>query len=128
MELQEEAAAQCTAPYRAPELWDAPSECVIDERVDVWALGCTLYFILCSRSPFEYTAGAGGSLMLAVMAGNVRWPQTPPGSDPLTDEVKALISYALVADWTRRPTAEKLLQRTRELQTAAFPLGSDASV
>ena len=40
--LQEDAEAHCTAPYRAPELFDVPSHCIIDERVDVWSLGCLL--------------------------------------------------------------------------------------
>ena len=39
---QEDAEAHCTAPYRAPELFDVPSHCTIDERVDVWSLGCLL--------------------------------------------------------------------------------------
>ena len=34
--------AHCTAPYKAPELFDVPSQCTIDERVDVWSLGCLL--------------------------------------------------------------------------------------
>ena len=28
---------------RAPELFEVPSECVIDSKTDVWSLGCTLY-------------------------------------------------------------------------------------
>jgi serine/threonine protein kinase len=33
---QESAAEACTAPFRAPELFEVPSECTLDERVDVW--------------------------------------------------------------------------------------------
>ncbi len=40
--MQEDAERHCTAPYRAPELFDVPSECTIMENVDVWSLGCLL--------------------------------------------------------------------------------------
>jgi serine/threonine protein kinase len=40
----------------------------VDERVDVWAAGCVLYFLMVGESPFERAANeAGGSLMLAVV-------------------------------------------------------------
>ena len=39
----------CTAPYRAPELFDVPSKCTIDERVDVWSLGEPWFILI--RSP-----------------------------------------------------------------------------
>ena len=32
----------CSAPYKAPELYDVPSECELDERVDIWSLGALL--------------------------------------------------------------------------------------
>ncbi|CAL5074567.1 unnamed protein product [Urochloa decumbens] len=46
LQLQEWAAEHCSAPYRAPELWDCPSHADIDERTDIWSLGCTLYAII----------------------------------------------------------------------------------
>lgn len=34
--LQDWAAQRCTISYRAPELFTVPSQCVIDERTDIW--------------------------------------------------------------------------------------------
>ena len=53
LELQEFASINCTMPYRAPELWEPPSQCEVDERVDVWSAGCLLFALFYGRSPFE---------------------------------------------------------------------------
>jgi serine/threonine kinase 16 len=37
--LQDKASVESSAPYRAPELFQVPYDCVIDGKVDVWALG-----------------------------------------------------------------------------------------
>ena len=53
--LQEDCAQNCSMPYRAPELFDVPSDAAIDERTDVFSLGATLYATAFYYSPFECT-------------------------------------------------------------------------
>lgn len=68
LQTQEDAERYTTAPYRAPELWDVPSSCVIDSKVDVWAAGCVLYYSIVGETPFERSSNeAGGSLMLSIL-------------------------------------------------------------
>ena len=109
--VQEEAESYTSAAYRAPELWDCPSGCTIDDRVDSWALGCTLYFAMYGVSPFEH---AGGSLALAVLGGaaSLRWPSAPVYPEALRELVRA----ALAPVPAQRPSAAELLVRARGLQ------------
>ncbi len=52
MTLQDWAAQRCTISYRAPELFNVESHCIIDERTDIWVKPCILlhfglvYFVL----------------------------------------------------------------------------------
>eukprot|EP00891_Asterochloris_glomerata_P009358 jgi/Astpho2/9358/e_gw1.00142.26.1_t len=106
--LQEDAEAHCTAPYKAPELYDVPSQCTIDQRIDIWSLGCVLYFMMYGVSPFERaTVEAGGSLALAVINNNI----TYPSSDPYTAPLRSLIEFCLVSDHTARPHIDALIQQ-----------------
>jgi serine/threonine kinase 16 len=51
--LEDEASVKTSAAYRAPELTSVQHPSSVDERVDVWALGCSLYCLAFGRSPFE---------------------------------------------------------------------------
>lgn len=55
-------------PKRAPELFNVPSECQIDERTDVWSLGCCLYAMAYGNSPCDGSA-------LSAMSGRIRFPE-----------------------------------------------------
>ncbi|RYP93493.1 hypothetical protein DL770_000377 [Monosporascus sp. CRB-9-2] len=72
---QDTAAEHSTMPYRAPELFDVKTGAVIDAKVDVWSLGCTLYACLVGKSPFEARSDeTGGSLSMCVLGGDWRFP------------------------------------------------------
>lgn len=78
---QDTAAEQSTMPYRAPELFDVKTGTVIDTKVDIWSLGCTLYACLVGKSPFEMRSDeTGGSLSICVLSGDWRFPDEGPGA------------------------------------------------
>ena len=94
LQVQDQAAEHSTMPYRAPELFDVKTGTVIDGKVDIWSLGCTLYACLVGKSPFEARSEeTGGSLSLCVLGGDWRFPDEGPaeakrGKRRMTDEVE----------------------------------------
>jgi serine/threonine kinase 16 len=100
--IQDNASVKTTASFRAPELFDTPSQCVVDGKSDVWGLGCTFYATLFSRTPFE--AQVDGLSVLAVLSGNFSFPSTstwPP-------EYHTMISACLRVDLEQRLSIEDL--------------------
>lgn len=73
--VQDTAAEHSTMPYRAPELFDVKTGSVVDTKVDIWSLGCTLYACLTGKSPFEARSEeTGGSLSICILGGDWRFP------------------------------------------------------
>lgn len=50
-----------TAPFRPPELFDVSSKAILDQRTDIWSLGCTYFTLLYNVFPFDGTATATAS-------------------------------------------------------------------
>ncbi|KAG9315020.1 other/NAK protein kinase [Chiua virens] len=75
---QDIAAEQSTMAYRAPELFDVKTGITLDEKVDIWSLGCTLFAMAYSHSPFEntQTTEQGGSIAMAVLNAQYKHPSS----------------------------------------------------
>ncbi|MQM07971.1 hypothetical protein Taro_040817 [Colocasia esculenta] len=120
LQLQEWAGEHCSAPFRAPELWDCPSHADIDERTDVWSLGCTLYAIMYGVSPFEYALGeSGGSLQLAVMNVQIKWPAGPEPSYP--EQLRQFVVWMLQPQPTVRPRIDDIVLHVDKLISKFSP-------
>ncbi|KAF8981491.1 hypothetical protein BGZ46_002705 [Entomortierella lignicola] len=108
---QDIAAEKCSMPYRAPELFDVKTGSTLDEKVDIWSLGCTLYAMAYGTSPFETNQiNQGGSIALAVLNGNVRFP-TVDQSDRYSSDFRDLIKAMLVVDPAMRLDIHQVIEQ-----------------
>ncbi|KIO15754.1 hypothetical protein M407DRAFT_204289 [Tulasnella calospora MUT 4182] len=110
---QDLAAEQSTMPYRAPELFDVKTGTTIDEKVDIWSLGCLLFALAFNHSPFEtsQTTEQGGSMAMAVMNAQYKIPRDSPYSEGLKD----LINSCLKVNPVERPSIDQLVEETEAL-------------
>ena len=60
--MADEASRLCTVSYRAPELFDPPTNSRLDCRSDVWSLGCLLFAWRFGYSPFECSFSEQGTV------------------------------------------------------------------
>ncbi|CAG8586494.1 12519_t:CDS:2 [Funneliformis caledonium] len=109
--LQQDLAAEhSTMPYRAPELFDVKTNVALDEKVDIWSLGCTLYAMAYGKSPFENSMNEqGGSIALAVLNAQVRFPSVE--QDKYSPEFRDLISDMLIVDPKDRPNIHHVISK-----------------
>lgn len=86
MGIEEDNIRKYTTPaYRAPEMWDLFLREVINEKVDIWALGCLLFRICYFKSAFD------GESKLQVLNGNYRIPDLPKYSPSVTDLIRDML-------------------------------------
>lgn len=79
--LQDWAEEHCSIVYRAPELFNVQSYCMIDERTDIWSLGCVLYAICFFKCPYDVIYEKGDSVALAVLSGNIAFSESSTYSE-----------------------------------------------
>jgi len=127
--VQDTAGEHSTMPYRAPELFDVKTGSIIDTKVDIWSMGCTLYACLTGKSPFEARSDeTGGSLSICVLGGDWRFPdegmkkdpkgkqkaangvpQATSGEGAISDGVKNVVRRCLKVEPAERPDIDELI-------------------
>ncbi|GAB0091635.1 serine/threonine-protein kinase 16 [Sergentomyia squamirostris] len=111
--LQDLAEERCSIVYRAPELFNVQSYCMIDERTDIWSLGCVLYSLCFFKCPFDYVYEKGDSVALAVLSGNIIFPEDSPYSQDMHD----LITFMLRVNQMERPYIYSVIERANDIIT-----------
>ena len=108
-------------PYRAPEVFDVKTGSIIDTKVDIWSLGCTLYACLVGKSPFEARSEeTGGSLSICVLGGDWRFPDekqgngknktpAPKDEEGISESVKEVVRRCLRVEPSERPDIDELI-------------------
>ncbi|XP_061996807.1 uncharacterized protein LOC133714660 isoform X1 [Rosa rugosa] len=115
MGIEEDIIRKHTTPaYRAPEMWDLFRRELINEKVDIWALGCLLFRICYFKSAFD------GESKLQILNGNYRIPELPTYGSSITD----LIRDMLQASPDDRPDITQVWFRVNEL----LPVGLQKSL
>lgn len=141
---QDEAAVHSTLPFRAPELFDVASDAHLDQRTDVWSLGCLLYALRYGFSPFECEfvgegggggggesggaeraagvgAGIGGVRVVECsflrVIGQVVFPPHSSGGrrEAVSKGFQELVMFALQQDPLKRPFVREVLERALAL-------------
>ncbi|KAK1196717.1 STK16 kinase, partial [Pygoscelis papua] len=120
MAVQDWAAQRCTISYRAPELFTVPSQCVIDERTDIWSLGCVLYCMMFGEGPYDAIFQKGDSVALAVQN-----PITMPPTTRYSAALQHLLSSMMTLNPQERPSINDVLHQLEGLQPA--PVGQDTT-
>ncbi|XP_067615280.1 serine/threonine-protein kinase 16 [Eurosta solidaginis] len=109
--LQDEAEERSSIVYRAPELFSVKSYSTIDERTDIWSLGCVLYAMCFFHCPFDSVYEKGDSVALAVLSGNINIPDSSIYSEDMHD----LIKYMLRMDPMERPFIFSVIEKAQDL-------------
>ncbi|KAJ8025039.1 Serine/threonine-protein kinase 16 [Holothuria leucospilota] len=109
--LQDIAAEKCSMLFRAPELFHVDSHCIVDEKVDVWSLGCLIFNLAFLQSPFEPVYQRGDSLHLAVLGRNYKFPENSRYSPGLKD----LVDSMLTVETIERPNMDWVLDKLSKI-------------
>lgn len=102
-----------TPQYRSPEMLDLTRGFPIDEKSDIWAIGCFLYKLCYYTTPFE----AAGDM--AILHASFQFPPDPPA--PLySGDLKNLIIIMLQQDPRFRPNIVQIIMLLAKMCNKEF--------
>ncbi|XP_064614218.1 serine/threonine-protein kinase 16-like isoform X2 [Liolophura sinensis] len=110
--LQDLAAERCSMLYRAPELFNVENHVSIDERTDIWSLGCVLYAMAFLESPFESAYQHGDSIALAAGGGNIKFPS----NFTYSKSVEEMILWLMTVNLLERPFIGQIIEGVETLR------------
>jgi len=111
--LQDTAAERCSICYRPPELFQVNSNCDLDERTDIWSLGCLLYALMYYQSPYDPIYERGDSVALAVQSGKISFPN----STTYSQDLQQLVVEMTNVDINFRLRIDSVIEKVERLQT-----------
>ncbi|XP_065670005.1 probable serine/threonine-protein kinase DDB_G0291350 isoform X2 [Hydra vulgaris] len=103
MELQELCSQECTAAFRAPELFEVPSPGTITEKTDIWSIGCTMHALAYGNSPCDGTATSAMS------------PNMKLDNSLYSSKFNSIIKSTLNVCPEMRPTVLEILQQLENI-------------
>lgn len=104
-QIEDDIQRHTTLQYRSPEMVDVYRKQPIDEKSDIWALGCFLYKLCYYTTPFEEVG------RMAILNASFKYPGYPKFSD----ELKLLIASMLREQPSQRPNIYQVLAKTSKM-------------
>lgn len=111
-QLHDDLMQHTTPQYRAPEMIDLSRGFPIDDKLDIWALGCFLYKLCYYTTPFElpnHTSLEDMEKQILNSSHILTIPHNRPGQ-MFSSRLKNVIKCCLREDPRRRPNAVQLLE------------------
>ena len=93
--------SNCTLYYRAPEMCDKYSEYIVNEKIDIWSLGCILYIILFKIHPFK------DAQKFTIISAQYSFPQN--ANKYFSEKILDLIRYMLCPNPEKRISSREIV-------------------
>lgn len=121
-EVKDDIMQNTTPQYRAPEMIDLTKGFAIDDKSDIWALGCFLYKLCYYTTPFElpnHQSLHDMEKLILHASSNLRFKDQP--GLIFSPRLKNIIKCCLREDPRRRPNAVQLLGEISAMKGSEIP-------